>query len=151
LGVHNGYIENFRQTLHRPIRDRLSDAAYQSIDGSTDSEHIFALLSDAIEATPAVSLPEAVHKTLTTLSHLGQQYQTGFSANLIISDGRQLVASRCANRSTTPSLYWLRDNPLFPNAVLVASEPLFPGNWVACPDQSILTVSHDLDIQSHPI
>lgn len=151
LGVHNGYIENFRQTLYRPIRDRLSDIAYQLIGGSTDSEHIFALLVDVLEANPAIALAEALHKTLTTLSHLGQQYQAGFSANLVISDGQQLVASRSANRSTTPSLYWLRDDPLFPDAVLLASEPLFVGNWTACPDHSILTVTHDLDIQSHSI
>ncbi|PSB27744.1 ergothioneine biosynthesis protein EgtC [Stenomitos frigidus] len=151
LGVHNGYIENFRQTLYRPIRERLSDAAYQSIGGGTDSEHIFALLTDTLDANPTLSLADALHKTLTTLSHLGQQYQTGFSANLVISDGQQLVASRCANRSTTPSLYWLRDDPLFPQAVLIASEPLFAGNWIACPEHSLLTVSHDLDIQSHPI
>ncbi len=150
-GVHNGYIENFRQSLYRPIRDRLSDAAYQSIGGSTDSEHIFALFTDALDATPTGSLVDALHKTLSTLSHLGEQYQAGFSANLIISDGNQLVASRFANRSTAPSLYWLLDDPLFPQAVLIASEPLFEGNWIACPEHSLLTVSHDLDIQSHPI
>lgn len=151
LGIHNGYIENFRQTLYRPIRDRLSDVAYQSIGGSTDSEHIFALVLHALETNPAIALAEAVHQTLKTLSHLGQQHQTGFSANLIISDGQQLVASRCANRSSTPSLYWLRDDPLFPQAVLIASEPLFPGNWIACPEHSLLTVTHDLEIQSYPI
>ena len=151
LGVHNGYIENFRQTLYRPLRDRLSDAAYQSIDGSTDSEHIFALLTDILDANPAIGLTAAVQQTLTTLSDLGQQYKTGFSANLVISDGQQLVASRCANRSPTPSLYWLRDDPLFPQAVLIASEPLFAGNWTAFPEHSLLTVTHDLDIQSHPL
>jgi glutamine amidotransferase len=35
LGIHNGSIDNFRQTLYRPIRERLSDATYQSIDGNT--------------------------------------------------------------------------------------------------------------------
>ncbi len=151
LGIHNGYIENFRQTLYRPIRDRLSDVAYQSIGGSTDSEHLFALLVDALETTPTLPLVDALHKTLTTLSHLGQQYEAEFSANLIISDGQQLVASRYANRSPMPSLYWLRDDPLFPQAVLIASEPLFAGNWTACPEHSLLTVTHDLDIQSHSI
>lgn len=151
LGIHNGFIENFRQTLYRPIRERLSDATYQSIDGNTDSEHIFALLINRLEASPTMTLADAFHETLTTLSDLGQQYQTGFSANLVISDGRQLVASRFANHSTTPSLYWLRDDPLFPDAVLIASEPLFAGNWTAFPERSILTVTHDLDIQSRSI
>lgn len=149
LGVHNGYIKNFRQTLYRPIRDRLSDVAYQAINGSTDSEHIFALVIDVMLAKPTIALAEALHQTLTLLADLGQQHE--FSANVVISDGRQLVASRFSNRIATPSLYWLRDDPLFPDAVLVASEPLFAGNWTACPERSILTVTHDLDIQSDAI
>ena len=42
--VHNGYINNFRQTLYRPIRAYLNDYLYQNVHGTTDSEHIFALI-----------------------------------------------------------------------------------------------------------
>lgn len=147
LGTHNGFIENFRQTLYRPIREQLTDQAYQAIDGSTDSEHLFALLISHLETSPNLTLAEALHKTLTTVSHLGEQYQVGFSANLIMSDGQHLVASRFASRGLTPSLYWLRDDPLFPNAILIASEPLFVGNWTSFPERSILSVTHDLDLQ----
>ena len=49
--VHNGLIENFYDTLYRPIREQLCDVAYRSIKGQTDSEHIFcaarALLGNA--------------------------------------------------------------------------------------------------------
>lgn len=147
LGTHNGCIENFRQTLYRPIRDRLTDLAYQAIGGSTDSEHLFALLISELEASPDLTLADALHNTLTVLSDLGEQYQVGFSANLIVSDGQHLVASRFASRGATPSLYWLQDDPLFPNAVLIASEPMFAGNWTSFPERSILSVSHDLDLQ----
>ena len=44
LFMHNGFIENFRHTLMRPIRDALQDEYYTAIEGSTDSEHVFALL-----------------------------------------------------------------------------------------------------------
>lgn len=151
LGLHNGFIQNFRQTLYRPIRDRLSDEAYQSIQGSTDSEHIFALLLSELEANPDMSLSQGLHRTIAILEELAQPQAVEFSANLIVSDGQQLVASRFANRLAVPSLYWLRDDPLFPEAVLIASEPLFAGNWHSCPERSLLTVSHDLDIQITPI
>ena len=42
LFVHNGYIDDFRQTLYRPIRNNLNDFAYRRIEGTTDSEHILA-------------------------------------------------------------------------------------------------------------
>jgi ergothioneine biosynthesis protein EgtC len=151
LGIHNGFIANFRQTLYRPIRDRLSDLAYQSIVGNTDSEHLFALVINELELSPDISLVEALHRGLLVLSELADDMQASFSANVVISDGQQLIASRFANRSAIPTLYWLRDDPLFPEAVLIASEPLFDGNWTLCPEHSILTVDHDLDIQIRPV
>jgi glutamine amidotransferase len=151
LGIHNGFIADFRQTLYRPIRDRLNDIAYQAIDGSTDSEHIFALVIHELEISPNMPLPNALHRALTTLRTLAEEREVSFSANLILSDGKQLVASRFASRCATPSLYWLRDDPLFPQSILIASEPLFAGNWISCPEHSLLTVYHDLDVQIQPI
>jgi len=37
------------------LRDRLGDVAYQSIKGSTDSEHLFALLINELQANPSVT------------------------------------------------------------------------------------------------
>lgn len=147
LALHNGFIDRFRQTLYRPLRDRLSDTAYQAIFGSTDSEHIFALLLHELEQQPTLSLAAALHQTLRVLADLAEPQKISVSANMLISDGTQLVASRLAFHTVAPTLYWLRDDPLFPNAVLIASEPLFAGDWKACPEFSLLTVSPDLDVQ----
>jgi glutamine amidotransferase len=143
--VHNGFIANFRETLYRPLREQLSDQAYQSIQGTTDSEHIFALLMDELDATG--SLAAAMQQTIAILTRLAEKYQTEFSANIIVSDGKQLVASRFANRDPVPTLYWLKDSDRFPDAVLVASEPLFAGKWNSFGDRSLLTVHSDLSTQ----
>ncbi|MCA1992004.1 MAG: class II glutamine amidotransferase, partial [Coleofasciculus sp. S288] len=45
-----------------------------------------------------------------------------------------------------PTLYWLRDDPTYPDAALVASEPLFAGNWNSVPPSSIITVEKNLDV-----
>lgn len=147
LFTHNGFIQNFRKTLYREVRDRLNDTAYQAINGTTDSEHIFGLLIHELQASPDTTLETALHKTLITLSELAASYQVSFSASIIVSDGHRLVASRFAYNTATPSLYWLRDDPTFPNSVIIASEPLFAGNWISCPERSIITVGEDLDIQ----
>jgi glutamine amidotransferase len=148
LGIHNGFIADFRQTLYRPIRDRLSDPLYQAIRGSTDSEHLFALVMQELEQQPGLSLTEAVQRSLAILEALAAPQSISVSANLILSDGQQLVASRFAIAGTTPTLYWLRDDPLLPEAVVIASEPLFPGDWTALPERSLLTVSHDLNLKT---
>ncbi len=146
LFIHNGYIDNFRKTLYRPIRDRLSDQVYQSTNGTTDSEHIFALLINQLQAFPESSIEQALHNTLVTLTELAQDHQVSFRANVIISDGDHLVASRYAYGTLAPTLYWLRDDPTYPDAVIIASEPLFTGNWNSLPNSSILSVGKNLEI-----
>lgn len=151
LGTHNGSIANFRETLYRPIRDRLNDSAYAAIDGNTDSEHIFALIIHELESNPGITLFEALSHALHVLRTLASEQETAFSANFILTNGKELVASRFADRVAVPSLYWLRDDPLLPQSVLIASEALFPGNWMSFPEQSILKVDHDLEVQIHSI
>ncbi|MEG3974534.1 ergothioneine biosynthesis protein EgtC [Microcoleus sp. herbarium8] len=150
LFVHNGFVKNFRQTLYRPIRDRLCDNVYQSINGTTDSEHIFALFVNEL-TEKNLTLQAALQNSLKILADLAKVQQIEFSANIIISDGHQLVASRFASQKAAPSLYWVRDDLNFPNSVIIASEPLFAGNWHECPEDSIISTGVDGDIQIYPI
>lgn len=147
LFTHNGFIQNFRQTLYRPIRRRFSDNIYQAINGTTDSEHIFGLIINELQVSPDITLEKALHNAVIILRNLAKEYQVQFSATIILSDGQRLVACRTASRSPAPSLYWLRDDSSFPNAVIIASEPLFPGNWNSCPEHSTVSVGENLDIQ----
>jgi glutamine amidotransferase len=151
LFIHNGYIDKFRKTLYRPIRNGLSDQVYQSINGTTDSEHIFALLVNTLQAFPDSSLEKALYTTLMTLTELAKEHQTSFSANAIATDGHRLVASRYGLGSSTPTLYWLRDDPTYPDAVIIASEPLFTGNWNSLPNSSILSVGENLEVHIHQV
>ncbi|MBR8836962.1 MAG: ergothioneine biosynthesis protein EgtC [Stigonema ocellatum SAG 48.90 = DSM 106950] len=151
LFTHNGRIHKFQETLYRPIRNLLSDEIYQLIGGTTDSEHIFALLLNQWLANPGKSLEQALHTTLITLTELAQRYQTDVSANAIISDGHRLIASRFSTKSPAPSLYWIANDPTFPQSVIIASEPLFAGNWTSCPENSIISVKEDRDIRIEQI
>ena len=151
LFTHNGYIDNFRKTLYRPIRNSLNDETYQSIQGTTDSEHIFALILDELQRSPHITLEKALANALTSLSELANSYQAYFCATMIVSDGKQLLACRYASRSPAPTLYWLRDDSTYPNAVIVASEPLFDGNWNSCPEQSIISIGEDFEVHTHQL
>lgn len=145
LFTHNGLIENFHQTLYRPIRDRLDDRAYQQIQGTTDSEHIFALLMDTWDAFPDYPLEKILQKTLITLAELVSKAQLKLSANIILSDGKRLIASRFALHTSTPTLYWLPNSTSFPQSVIIASEPLFTAEWKSFPENTILTVGENLE------
>ncbi|WP_414753665.1 ergothioneine biosynthesis protein EgtC [Anabaena sp. CCY 9910] len=151
LFIHNGYIENFRKTLHRKLRSTLTPDFYEHINGSTDSEHIFALLLSQIQSNKHRSVESVLRNTLLMLWEMAKRHQVNASANVVFSDGDRLIASRFASSSSPPSLYWLKDDLTFPNSVIIASEPLFAGNWTACPENSIISVGEDCDIKIESI
>lgn len=146
LFVHNGYIDNFRQTLYRPIRNDLNNFAYQRIEGTTDSEHIFALIVNELEINNNISLKQALNNTILHLIQLAKPDKISFSANIVLSNGKELVACRYSNRQASPTLYYIKNNLLYSNAVIIASEPMFEGDWISCPEKSIIGVGENLDI-----
>ena len=45
-----------------------------------------------------------------------------------------------------PSLYWLENDSRYSDAVIVASEPLFQGNWKAFPENSLIHVARNQEV-----
>jgi ergothioneine biosynthesis protein EgtC len=151
LFIHNGRIENFRQTLYREIRKNLSPEFYEGIHGSTDSEHIFALLLFLSQIHQSQPLESVLKHTLVMLLEMSKRYQIEVSANTIVSDGDRLIASRFSSSSPAPSLYYLQDNSTDSKSVIIASEPLSADNWIACAENSIITVEENCDIHIEQI
>ena len=151
LFVHNGFIDNFRQTLYRPIREQLSDAAYQRIEGTTDSEHIFALIVNELERDSKLDLQQALKNTILNLAEMAQEHNLEVSANIVLSDGKELAACRYAHGKQTPSLYYIKTDSADGNAVIIASEPMFEGDWISFPEASLIGVGENLEISINSI
>ena len=149
--VHNGFIDDFRQTLYRPIRKQLSDTAYQNIEGTTDSEHIFALIVDELERDRQLTLQQALKNTILNLAQMAQDNNLELSANIVLTDGKQLAACRYANRKQCPSLYYIKDDGEYSDAVVIASEPLFEGEWISFPESSLIGVGENLEVSLESI
>jgi glutamine amidotransferase len=146
LFVHNGFIDDFRESLFLPIRKSIRDDVYLKIQGTTDSEHIFALFLNELVSVDN-RLEVALEATLEKLNDLAKPGDIRLAANIIVSDGSQLVASRFGRGIDGPSLYWLRDDSTLPDSVAIASEPLFAANWNQVPDSSILCLECDREIR----
>lgn len=134
LFVHNGLIENFFDTLHRPIREMLCNTAYRNIQGITDSEHIFALLVHHLEAQPGIDIAEALQQTVETITSLAKKAGIRVAANIILSvrepasdsntkPHQRLITLRYDNQQDAPSFYWLKNSSWFPDSVILSSEP----------------------------
>jgi len=135
LFAHNGYIENFRRSLYRPLADLLIDELYQNIHGTTDSEHIFALLLQYLRQYEPVM---ALQQTLRQVLALAVKCGVSASLNCIFSDGSYICACRYSSSSPAPSLYYLHTV----KSLYIASEPMdFPhssAKWHRFPENSVL-------------
>lgn len=143
LFMHNGYIENFRFTLMRQMREILRNEYYTAIGGSTDSEHIFALLLNSLhgQSVTMSTLVEALRATILQLLHWASRLDMHMALNLAVTDGEHVLVSRCASTAPAPSLYYTTTSAFFPEATVFASEKLFAGpDWLAVPEESIVAV-----------
>ncbi|MCA8942131.1 MAG: class II glutamine amidotransferase [Planctomycetes bacterium] len=113
LFMHNGEVGGFR-AVRRKLLSALSDGAFETIEGSTDSEHVFALFLDRLYGIDAVGVDRlaiALRATIRALETLAEEcgVDEPSTLNLAISDGRCAVVSRyssAVDRESAPSLYY---------------------------------------------
>ncbi len=140
--THNGYISGFRQGAQRALRESLGHEAYESIEGSSDSEHIFALVLDA-----KAPLQESVRQALLRLDRLCADLERTAVATLLLGDGDQLVGARWARGVRPATLYWSQ----FRNGVALASEPLDGAAWKEIPEGHLAVARPGDDLRLEPL
>lgn len=164
LFMHNGGLAGF-QSYKRALQGSLSDGAYASIQGTTDSEHLFALVQDAlgeavVEPT-ARELAEALESGLSQVHELQDRagaLDEETSVNACLTDGDRLAVVRHAHGegASAPSLYvgqasgffcedtgeLMAEGPEGSGAVLVASERLWDDDrvWSKVPEGHVALV-----------
>jgi glutamine amidotransferase len=140
--AHNGFITGFRRGVQRAIREGLGSEAYESIEGSSDSEHLFALVLDG----GAAALPEAVRAAIGRLDAICARLDRTAVATLLLGDGEQLVGVRWARGLKAASLYWAP----FQQGVCLASEPLDGARWKEIPADhlAIARAGDDLRVEA---
>ena len=149
LFVHNGLIENFFDTLHRPLREQLCDKAYKMIEGLTDSEHIFALLVHNLETQPGIDLAEALHQTIKKIAQMANAAGVRVAANIILSTPRRLIALRYDNQQKAPSFYLLKNSKRFPDSIILTSEGLFEDDWQPYNQSELVSIDSELTIKTY--
>ncbi len=142
--MHNGSVGGFSM-IKRHIRERLSDHAYNAIQGSTDSEHVLALMGDAYDSAAeedpldrmAAALCQAVNQVESLRTAAGVEEQSCHSLYwasgcLVVERGEGRVVE---GGEGTP-------------AVIVASEPLGPDTaWKPVPPNHLVRVSGDRTVE----
>jgi glutamine amidotransferase len=129
LFAHNGAVEGFREAPGASLRRALSDRRLASVEGASDSEILFALALDTLDAGagPEEALISVV-KTVTAVT-------TG-RLTMLLTDGRRLTAAVCGE-----PLYRAGGDDAS-GGLTVASEPSDAGpGWRRLPDDSLLSAT----------
>ena len=119
LFAHNGAVDGFHDGVREDLRRTLSPARAAGIEGAADSEALFAMALDRLDA--GASMRDALADVVSRV--------TG-RLNLVMTDGRRVAATACGE-----SLFVLDDGA----RVVVASEPFDDDPaWRPVPDGSVL-------------
>ena len=118
----NGQIENFTNGIGDTLRAGLSARRHDGLEGAADSEVLFAMTLDRIDAgaAPADALVDAIHAV---------EALTSGRLNCILANGQSVVATAVGNS-------------LFARTNWVASEPIDDDSeWVRIPDRSVVRLA----------
>ncbi len=167
--MHNGVLGGFRQ-IRRAMLRQLSDAAYDAIQGSTDSEYMFGLfLNHLPDPSGKVTCEQMVHALdgmfadLNTLLLEAGVRQHSY-LNLAVTNGTCLIVVRyTTNPNVQPaSLYYMHGReyhcrgeicvmePSYgkPSAIVVASEPFTArrSDWMKVERNSMMVIDETMRV-----
>ncbi len=134
---HNGLIDDFHSRVRPRLVADLDPIYLPSIRGNTESEYLFAALRQILNDDPELPMEHA----LADLMQRTERWLNGCRAllTIVVSDGERLYAVRHALGDDCPTLYYTADDQNFPNAQLMASEPVTnTGLWQTVPEHHIL-------------
>lgn len=168
--MHNGMVQGFR-TIRRALLRELNDEAYDAVQGSTDSEHMFGLflnnLRDPSGPVSTDDMVEAMFGMFQDFNRLLFEHDVREHSylNLAVSNGKSIVATRYTTnpRVQPASLYYMFGKEyvcegdrcsMVPDdghseAIVISSEP-FTGvksDWIKVSRNSMIIVDEDLSIR----
>ncbi len=120
----NGIVDGFPDGVGDELRARVDPCRLQAIVSDADTEVLFSLVLQALDAgtDPATALADVVHRVAAI---------TTGRLNLFLTDGRDLFATRYGNS------LWRLDT-------MLVSEPLDDEpTWEEVPERSLVTVTPD--------
>jgi glutamine amidotransferase len=126
LFSHNGFVPGFSSTVGRALRAEISAQRADELTATTDSQLLFALVLDRLDA--GATAADALVSVIELVEGL-----VPARLNLLLTDGERIAATAVRN-----SLFVFDDRDLT-GAVVIASEPHDDKPaWEAVPDGSLV-------------
>jgi glutamine amidotransferase len=142
--THNGLVRDFRRTLLPRLRRTLSDEALASIEGTTDSEYLIALIASYLSGDPV----DGVRRALREIAAMVREAETSALLAFVLSDGERLIAVRHAVDAQAPTLYTRRRED---GGFEIASERLDERGWQAIEPGTMVVVDRAAEARSEAL
>lgn len=141
LFAHNGAVPGWKQGLGERLRRQASVARAGAIEGSSDSETVFALVLDALDT--GASLGNALVSAIGLVTAEAPDAR----CNLVLTDGIRLAATAWGD-----TLFVRGRGERTELGVFVASEPFDDdAHWDRVPDRTLVTVDETRALTLTPI
>ena len=174
LWMHNGRIPDFGK-IKRRLRESLPDELYNMIQGTTDSEHAFALFLHQLQlqgdGTMIGDLEQAMLATIEQLNRWTREAAIAAPGtyNFAVTDSDHIVVTRYVSKpEMAPESLYIAEGErfavhdgryrMFPmvdeaRAVIIASEPLTSeqSGWLKVPENHLLSVTPAMRIRLQAI
>lgn len=166
LWMHNGFINEFHK-IKRRLTNFLRDEYYNIVEGTTDSEHAFALFLNFLpEGKESYTLEELADAMLATIKQLNVWSEDAgvegpSTMNFAVTDGEKVVVTRYASNTKhkPESLYYsqgarfeckdgvcsMRSPKESSEAIIVTSEPVTENkkDWVEIQPNQMLKIDRN--------
>jgi glutamine amidotransferase len=137
LFAQQGGLEGFRTQLCPVIRQFLAPEIEGGIRGNSTAEYLFAVLRHLLADDEEMSLDQALVEMFKLLDDWLEE--SSAQLNVLISDGEGWYAARHAINAACAPLYFTTDDEAYPDAELIASEPLTDSEfWQPVPEHHVL-------------
>jgi glutamine amidotransferase len=140
--AHNGYLGAFRQSVARQLLGRLPDHLFSALDAVSDSQVLFLTALRHFEKDAEAGLLGAVRAAAADAAEACAEAGAAASLNLILAESERVVGVRVSEGTAANSLYTLVGGTRWPEAYVIASEPLDDDpRWTPVPDRHLIEMS----------
>lgn len=142
--AHNGFLRGFRGPVGRDLVCDLPENLYAQLDAVSDSQALLLTIEKHRRQADDDDLAQAVSAGIAEAKQVCARYGQAATLNLIVADGRSLVATRTALSTRTNSLWVARHPRRWPDAIVVASEPLDDDStWYEVQEDRLVRIQDD--------
>ncbi len=98
-------------------------------------------------------MAEAMLETIARLNTLAEKHGSDLILNMALTDGKTIVVTRYTSIEKSATLYYTQSSPMFPEAIVVASEPLDyrDTSWQTFPLNTMMVINERNELSMIPI